>query len=147
VIHRAELIASVLPSVPTNIFTPPARLILDRINSTHDTAFMLQNDLVASTATGSLSIDYANFGGKLETDNTYRFNISRYVQSIVTKHVSNDTLRIYAPVRTILRNTNLGQFLSVPVLNFVGAGRVVLGGGNYSDPALRLRLRIIYSDL
>lgn len=147
VIHRAELIATVLPSALSNIFTPPARLILDRINSTHDTAFMLQNDLVASTATGSLSIDYATFGGNLMTDNTYRFNISRYVQSIVTKHEHNDSLRIYAPVRTILRNTNLGQFISVPVLNAVGEGRVILGGGNFSDPALRLRLRIIYSDL
>ena len=147
VIHRAELIATVLPSALSNIFTPPSRLILDRLNATHDTAFMLQNDLVASTATGSLSIDYTSFGGELESGNIYRFNISRYVQAIVTKHEHNDSLRIYAPVRTILRNTNLGQFISIPVLNAVGNGRVVLGGGNYSDPALRLRLRIIYSDL
>ncbi|MFL5789111.1 MAG: DUF4270 family protein [Flavisolibacter sp.] len=143
-IHRAEIIAVKVPSVLDNLFTPPSRLIIDRINALHDTAFILQNDLVAGA---SGSVDFTSFGGTLGADNNYRFNVSRYLQSLITKHLPNDTLRMYAPLRTILFDSNLNQFISVPVLSQIANGRVVLGGGSYPDPAIKLRLRIIYSDL
>lgn len=145
VIHRAELIVTRIPSASDNIFSPPSRLLLDRTKTNvNDSAFMLQNDLIAD-ATGT--INYAPFGGTLNSDNTYRFNISRYVQGVITKHASNDTLRIYAPLRTILYNSNLGLKISVPGISQIANGRVVLAGGNYTDPNARLRLRIIYSEL
>jgi hypothetical protein len=145
IIHRAEIVATKIPSMADDIFTPPSRLILDRRNkSAPDSFFVLQNDLVAD-ASGGLS--FATFGGTLLSDNTYRFNISRYVQSIVTKHVPNDTLRIYAPLRTNLYNSNLKITFIVPVNSAVAKGRVVLGGGTYADSTTRLRLRIIYSNL
>jgi len=145
VIHRAELLAVKIPSVADNIFTPPSRLILDRTNkSTPDTAFMLEKDLVADVSGG---IAFAPFGGTLLSDNTYRFNISRYVQSIVTRHIPNDTLRLYAPLRTNLYNSNFLSYLALPIISAIANGRVVLGGGTHADPAMRLRLRIIYSNL
>lgn len=145
VIHRAELLAIKIPSASDGIFSPPSRLILDRTNKlTPDTAFMLQNDLVAD-ATGN--IGFSAFGGTLLSDNTYRFNISRYVQSIVTKHEPNDTLRLYAPLRTTIYNSTFKTYLVIPVIDAIAKGRVVLGGGSHADSLMRLRLRIIYSNL
>lgn len=145
VIHRAEIIATQIPSAADNIFTPPAQLILDRIhhNGT-DTAFLLQNDLAVGS---DGSIGFALFGGNYKSGE-YHFNISRYVQGIITRHEANDSLRIYAPLRTNLFASNLGTIIAIPVLSRIAEGRVVLAGGNYAaNPAVRLRLRIVYSKL
>jgi hypothetical protein len=151
VIHRAEIIATRIPSASDNIFTPPSQLIIDRLNNSRDTAFILQNDLTPSP---DGSIAFSIFGGNLRWDNTYHFNITRHVQGIVTRHEPNDSLRLYAPLRTILFATNLpttsstkGSYIAVPGVNHIAEGRVVLGGGNNADSSLRLRLRIIYSNL
>lgn len=145
VIHRAEIVGEKIPSLSDDIFTAPSQLMLDRKNKlTPDTIFMLPNDLIAD-ATGN--IGFSSFGGTLLSDNTVRFNISRYVQSIVTRHEPNDTLRIYAPVRTNVFNSNLNTPISIHVIDAVAKGRIVLGGGNYADSTKRLRLRIIYSNL
>ena len=145
VIHRAEIIAPRITSPLEDIFYPPTRLLLDRTNKgATDTAFILQNDLVADA---SGSINFYSFGGTLLSDNTYKFNISRYVQSIVTTHQPNDTLRLYAPLRSTLWNENLKSYISVPVSSKIANGRVELAGGSFADPNSRLRLRIVYSDL
>jgi hypothetical protein len=145
IIHRAELLALKIPSMSDDVFSPPARLILDRTNKgTPDTAFMLQLDLVTDV---NGVVGFAAFGGTLRSDNSYRFNISRYIQTIVTKHEPNDTLRLYAPLRTTLFNSNFKASLTLPVIEAIAKGRVVLGGGTHSDSAMRLKLRIIYSDL
>jgi hypothetical protein len=145
VIHRAEIVATKIPSASDDIFTVPSQLMLDKTNSgTPDTSFILENDLVTDI-TGT--VGFSSFGGRLLSDNTFRFNITRYVQSIVTKHEPNDTLRIYAPLRTNVFNSNYRAYLSVAVLDAIARGRVVLAGGNYPDPAMRLKLRIIYSNL
>lgn len=144
VIHRAEIIVPRIASNLDNIFTPPSRLLLDRTNKgTPDTAFMLQNDLVAD-ATGT--INYSSFGGTLLADNSYKFNISRYIQSIVTTHQANDTLRLYAPLRSLLWHPSF-KYITIPVVNRIANGRVILAGGSFADPNSRLRLRIVYSDL
>lgn len=149
VINRAEIIAT--PITTSSQFGPPAQLLIDRINATHDTAFILQNDLTPS-ADGSIS--FASFGGTLKSDNSYHFNITRYVQSVITRRLHNDSLRLYAPLRTVLFASNLptttsaaGSYIAVPVLQQIASGRVVLAGGTYSNPNMRLRLRIIYSNL
>jgi hypothetical protein len=144
VIHRAEIIASILPSAGSSLFTPPTQLLLDRVNKTRDTAFILHNDLSPGI---DGSVNFASFGGNLRLDNTYRFTITRYVQDIITRHQPNDSLRLYAPLRAILFATNLGVKIQVPVIPHAAEGRVVLAGGNNTDPNLRLRLRIIYSNL
>jgi hypothetical protein len=145
IVHRAELFAAKIPSAGDQIFTPPSRLMLDRTNKlTPDTAFMFPLDLVTDVNGG---VGFAAFGGTLRSDNTYRFNISRYVQGILTKHEPNDTLRLYAPLRTTLFNSAFNGRLTIPVIQAIAKGRVVLGGGTHSDSATRLKLRIIYSDL
>lgn len=145
VIHRAELFAAKISSTADQTFTPPSRLMLDRTNKlTPDTAFMLEQDLTTDVNGG---IGFAAFGGTLRSDDTYRFNITRHVQSIVTKRQANDTLRLYAPLRTRLYNSNFKAYLPIPVIEAIAKGRVVLGGGSFADSASRLKLRIIYSDL
>lgn len=151
VIHRAEIVASQINS-PLDVFGPPDRLILDHINKTHDTAFLFENDLTPSLD-GSLA--YNVFGGDYNIyEHQYKFNITRYIQGIITRKEPDDSLRMYAPLRTLLFAKNLlttstphGSYIAVPVLRRVADGRVVLGGGSYSTPGMRLRLRIIYSNL
>jgi hypothetical protein len=144
-IHRAELVADKIPSAADNIFIAPDQLMLDRKNSnTPDTIFLLDKDLLIDA---SGIPQFSSFGGKLRPDNTVRFDISRYVQSVITKHISNDTLRMSAPLRTRAFYSPLNIYLNIPVNSEMAKGRLVLGGGTYADSTMRLRLRIIYSDL
>lgn len=145
VIYRAELISTVIPSSGQDKFNAPPSLFLDRLTST-DSAYDIVDDFIA----GSFAAvnQTSAFGGKLGYDNTYRFNITRHVQNIITHSQPNDTLRLYAPFRNAI--TASPQY-KVPkiisILPELAYGRVVLAGGNYSDPSKRLRLHIIYSKL
>lgn len=143
IIHRAELIVFKEPSALDNIFTPPSRLFIDH-KSTSDSAFLFDNDI---QATGDGSFNLGLFGGNLRNDNSYRFNITRYVQGIATRRHRNDSLRLYAPLRTVLHSTLFRQQVTVPVLGVIANGRVVLAGASHPNPERRLRLRVVYSNL
>lgn len=144
VIHRAELIAYKVPSALDNIFTVPNRLLLDHVGPADTAASLFDKDIQPGI---DGSINLSTFGGTLRSDNSYRFTITRYVQDVVTLHKNNDTLRMYAPLRSSLYSTSLGQKISIPILSNIAYGRVVLAGPDYPDPNLRLQLRIIYSNL
>ena len=152
VIHRAELIVTRIPSAQDNIFTPPLGLFLDKINNAGDTASVFDLDMglqVANATTAGITATYdiANFGGALRSDSTYRFNITRYVQHIVTNKDPNRTLRLYAPLRAILYSETLKNKVSISFLKQAANGRVVLAGGNNANPAVRVRLRLVYSKI
>jgi hypothetical protein len=144
VIHRAEIIATRVPSASDNIFTTPPRLFLDRISNNTDSSYLFERDL---TIGSDGSIGYDVFGGTLKGD-TYRFNITRYVQGIVTRGERNDILRLWAPLASYEYSSAIRNYYSLPlpVNNKVAEGRVVLAGGAYPDPSTRLRLRIVYSN-
>lgn len=144
VIHRAELVVHKVPSTLDNIFTPPSRLFLDHKGASDTAAFLFDNDI---PPTSDNSFDLGTFGGNLRSDNSYRFNITRYVQGLVTKKDRNDTLRLYAPLRSIVFSSLFARRVTVPVSSVIANGRVVLGNGNHPNPNQRLRLRIIYSNL
>ena len=95
----------------------------------------------------SFTYDYARFGGLLLRDSTYRFDVSRYVQRIVTNDSSNFTLRIQAPLRTYAYSTLYRRVSLLAISDQVAYGRIVIAGGNYINPAKRLRLRVVYSKL
>jgi len=145
VIHRAEIIATKVPSASDNVFTTPPRLFLDRLHHNTDSSYIFEKDL---TIGNDGTIGYDIFGGTLK-DNSYRFNITRYVQGIVTRGEPNDTLRLWAPLATYEYNPVAATYypVPIPVNPRVADGRVVLGGGTYPDPNTRLRLRIVYSNL
>jgi len=145
VVHKAELIVTKISSPLEDKFFPPAQLFLDRTNSeTPDTSFLLYRDL-APLQDGSL--DFNTFGGFLKSGE-YRFNITRFVQGVLTRHEPIDTLRLYAPFRTTNFAPAFSGNASFEVLDRIAGGRVVLAGGNYlANPGQRLKLRIIYSNL
>ncbi len=144
VIHRAELIVTRIPSALDGLFTPPTQLFLDKINATGDSAFILQSDLLVA---GTPS--FQQFGGQLK-DNVYKFNITKHVQDIISRKEPNRTLRLYAPYFAYpFGIIDGGKAARIPIQTAAqpAYGRVVLAGGTFSDPSLRLRLRIVYSKI
>lgn len=149
VIHRAELIAYRVPadiSIADNVFTTPIRLTLDHKgpNNIKDSAYIFDADIQPGI---DGSLNFAAFGGTLRTDDSYRFNLTRYVQGIVTRGDRNDSLRLFAPLRSSMFSRSLKEVISIPNLDRIAKGRVVIAGTNFPDASRRLRLRIIYSNL
>jgi hypothetical protein len=147
VIHRAELVVNPLRSGQDGIFVQPSGLFLDRINTNADTAFTFDVDMAVQQSGPDYAYNFSTFGGGLKSDSTYRFNISRYVQDIITLKKPNQTLRLYAPVRAFVFSDFFTRLSQMYITIQPAYGRVVLGGGNYAITGKRLRLRIIYSKL
>ncbi len=147
VIHRAELIVSPIETAQQRSFFYPKALFLDRINARRDTALLFDFDMNTRDNFSSFSYDYARFGGLLLRDSSYRFDITRYVQRIVTNDSSNFTLRLQAPLRTYAYSTLYRRVSLLAISDQVAYGRIVIAGGNYINPAKRLRLRVVYSKL
>jgi hypothetical protein len=145
IVHKAELILTPLPTPQQSSFVFPQRLLLDRVNTRGDTALTFDLDMGIRDNYGSFAYDNGRFGGNLLGDSTYRFDITRYVQKIVTNDSSNFKLRVYAPGRTNLFSSLYKYWGAVYVNDLVAYGRAVFAGGNYLNPSKRLRLRIIYS--
>lgn len=144
-IHRAELIASPLETAQNSFFFHPKVLFLDRINQRRDTASLFDLDMNTLDNYSSFSYDVPRFGGLLLRDSTYRFDLTRYVQKIVTNDSSNFVLRIQAPLRTVAYSHLYRRISQLAISDQVGYGRIVIAGGNYLNPAKRLRLRVVYS--
>ena len=149
VIHRAELIAYKIPAdaaAADNILTVPNRLLLDHkgSNNSKDSAYIFDKDIQLGF---DGSLNFGSFGGTIQKDDSYRFNVTRYVQGIVTRHERNDSLRLFAPLRTNMYSATVGQVITVPSLDVIAKGRVVIANNNFPDQGKRLRLRIIYSNL
>jgi len=149
VIHRAELIVYKVPAdnpAADNILTVPNRLLLDHkgVNNSKDSAYIFDNDIQPGF---DGSLNFNAFGGLIQKDDSYRFNITRYVQGIVTRKERNDSLRLFAPLRSNMFSRSLNQVITVPSLDFIAKGRVVIANNNFPDQNKKLRLRIIYSNL
>ena len=153
VIHRAELILTRIPSAGDDKFIPPPVLFLDKINNAGDTASLFDLDMnlqvLDAASSGEILASYntSSFGGALRPDSTYRFNITRYVQHIVTNKNPNRTLRLYAPMRVVLYSENLKTRVFINFPNHVANGRVVLAGGSITNSGWKVRLRVVYSKI
>lgn len=155
IVHRAELVVEQVYSSSSfdNNFPAPNYLYLETKNS--DTSFRpIPCDLF--TISGSPGV--AALGGFKKnvkdvfgnTVTQYTFNISRYVQKVVTNGLTNYTLKLSAP--DFIDNPEKDRFdeCGQPVARFFNYfvnnpafGRVKLGGGN--NPQYAMELRIIYS--
>ena len=160
-IHRAELIAEQVPTEAPNALEkhllPPNYLFLAAHDSASNILRSVPNDFLGSTDATS----FYRFGGQLiykttqgvENIATYNFNVSRYVQGVISRKDSMFDFRILAPVNDSVRfvpphpsNTMSSiDYLSSALGNSPATGRVRLGGGNHSK--FKMRLRIYYSDL
>lgn len=162
IVHRAEII---IEQVPDNIFldsafSAPDFLYMDLVDTgalkwkpiyfdLNPTAFY-DPDYKTASYFPSGGIDYFYHGGFARykkdvfgsTIRTYNFNITRYVQQIVTKHTANYTLRLAAPYTFSYPQYYAGN---VSGNNRLAKGRVRVGSGTNAN--YRMRLHIVYSKI
>lgn len=155
VILRAELIVDQVysPNTFDNIYDVPFFLYLDTKDTSTNGKYIpipcdfnsLEVQSNFSTLGGHPKSVLNNLGQSI---NRYTFNISRYVQTIVTKQNLNATLRLRAPYYI----NNPSGFVDrcnqvIPVFSYgvnnIADGRIKVNGSNNSPS--RMRLRIIYS--
>lgn len=160
IIHRAELTITEVPdnSMASNFLKRPNYLYLERFDTASDRNKMqpIPFDLNPNSNYGNCfptndGIDYGYFGGlpKLSVvngvvANVYTFNLSRYVQSIVTRKTFNKSLRLSPEIFTQYFDCFGTDYINVTG-NRVGEGRVRVGGGTHSK--FRMRMRVIYSKI
>jgi hypothetical protein len=173
-INRAELRITQLPNAQGQL-TPPKALYLDLIDTTSSTRVYkgIPYDLsplgnyYCFPPTG---INFSYFGGVTQIDTTdgkkwavYKFNISRYIQSVVTRNEPIYDLRLSAPFYMFYENCSNSSGLTPPqvfpftvntsstssnIINPIGRGRMKLAGGTKDvSPEVRMQLRIIYTTL
>ncbi len=152
IVHRAEILMYQVPDLTTDndkYLTAP-NLFLSAEDSNR--RFAIPYDITFSG--GSISnlfqfgvtpkshID-ANTG---RTTSYYSFDISRYVQNVITRHDTLYNLSLFAPYNQYIypvKNTIYAVPISSPALNNAAVGRVMLGGGSNSQ--YKMRLHIVYS--
>lgn len=160
IVHRAELLLSQVQ--PFNAYQPfdkffsPPNLFLAAYSTDSSRAFAIPYDVeLSSYGITNLSL-FGGFPLKVYENGNfshyeYNFNITRYIQSIVTQHATNHKLMLYAPyfeTINIAENSTSRVPILTSALNYPGVGRVLVGGGAYkSDASKRARVRIIFSEL
>ena len=156
IIHRAEVLMQQVPDVTSTsdtLFSAP-NLFLAAYNKDSMKRFAVPIDVLYSGGTIS---NLTTFGVNpiKKTDSysnqtiaTYSFDISRYVQSIVTKKDSLFDFVLLAPYNAYIPPTDSSVYtypISSPSLNAPSIGRVRLGGGNNAQ--YKMRLHIVYSGI
>ncbi len=176
IIHRAEIVMEQAPDAASPLldnFTTPYLFLLvkpdNNIAFQNDTSKFLipgfdpgnvstYDALFTFQTAGSLQVlaNYSEFGGiplrktsEGVAINYYNFNVSRYIQGIVTNKNPQYSFTLYTPYREVFGLTNqltsFGRVTSSPV-NSAAIGRVKLyGGGDYNANPHRMKLHIVYS--
>jgi Domain of unknown function (DUF4270) len=161
IIHRAEILMEQVPDdwYLEPYFTPP-NLVLAPYSTDSMKRFVLPNDV---SVTGSaISNQYAlGYLPQTKTDPItgrtiyfYSFDVSRYVQGIITRKEKSYDLQLFAPFNDFIYYSELSPILiftgystssTLVPLNDPAIGRVRLGGGNNSK--YKMTLHIVYSEL
>ncbi len=128
IIHRAELLVfqDTLNDNIQDVLLPPSFLLLSSYDSTKNVKTNIANDFVVSSGVSNLQ----SFGGYRMQKNitgygvtyAYTFDVTRYVQGIVTRHDSNKTLRLSAPVNDSLFYSEPYPLVSTPVTFYIQPG-------------------------
>ena len=141
---------------PTDAYLVPPDFLYLELKNTDTTYKPIPCDFNVSS--GQPNFGRFGFGGGRtsakdfsgNTISTYTFNLSRYIQKIVTNKITNFTFKLSAPDFILNPNNFIDECgqgvsaFSVPINN-VAFGRVKLGGGNNTN--YRMRLHIIYSKI
>ena len=156
IINRAELIVEQEYDLSNEKFTHPNALMLDVYDSTLGDYKFMPYDF-APDQTGSINPSFGSFGnnaidGAGNRIVIWKFNVTRYVQSILTKKEPLHDFRLFA-VKSIFERikasppSNTGGYIynSVTVNSQFAFGRVRVGGGNH--PTQRMRLHIVYTKI
>jgi hypothetical protein len=146
IVHRAEILMYQIPDADKYLTPPNLFLAAYKQDSTY--SFAIPNDIQFF---GTNISNLTQFGVYPRYDSSrgnyhYSFDISRYVQGIVTRKDSVYNLRLTAPYNQYIYVNSSYTFavpIAAPSLNTVGIGRILLGGGNNSQ--YKMRLHIVYS--
>jgi hypothetical protein len=158
VINSAEIIVdqAYSPNSLNDIFSPPANLYVQIKDPSINNGKYIP--IPCDFSASELQSGFQYMGGQMKTTTNssgqsiaeYHLNITRFVQSIVTKGKQNFTIKLSAPHYI----TNTGTYVDwcgqgiAPFSvsrNTEAAGRVVLNGTN--DTPTHIRLHVIYSTL
>jgi hypothetical protein len=159
IVHRAELIVEELYDPSDATFPPPERLYLDASDPTITTPYKFRSIPYSLDISSVSGFDFLNFGtaplpGKDPAGNNikiWKFNLSRYVQHIVTGTQTSYDLRLSAPLtlkgvtRLVGTTVETNVYPATYVNGSIVTGRMRVAGG--STHPQRVRLHIIYSKL
>jgi Domain of unknown function (DUF4270) len=154
IVHRAEVLMYQVPDLKSDndqYLTPP-NLFLSAYSPDSNHRFAIPYDITILTNSITNLIQFG-VAPKAQIDkntgrNTvfYSFDISRYVQGIVTRQDTAYDLILQAPYNQYIYPAETAIYpvpISTPALNTAGIGSVKLGGGSNAD--YKMRLHIVYS--
>lgn len=169
VVHLAELQAQSIYDVSDTIFAAPPNVFVDVYDSAA-AKFKLIPSIFGYTPSqsGVVITGMTNFYSSNSINQTYtnttdlagnrirlwRFNITRYVHTVVGDKIPSYLMRMYAPAATTLPLGDLAPAipdnLNIPSIEsgfrgLAGIGRARIGGGNH--PTQKMKLRIVYSKI
>ena len=148
IIHRAELLMYQVPDANNDLYLTPPNLFLAALD-TAGRRVVIPNDVIVSgnSITNLLQFGIAPIPGTAGYH--YSFDLTRYVQGIITKQEKLYKLALYAPYNQFIGYPLDSILYSIPIatpaLNTAGVGRIRLGGGNNGNSAYKMRLHIVYS--
>ena len=158
-IHRAELIMEQVYDVSDTLFPVPNYLYLDAFDPTIDDSKKQYRTIPYDLVFDGQDYNRATFGSsptnKIDANGkiikTWKFNISRYVQHVLTRTSTLYDLRISAPFQVInhygtppvVADLTIGMFVNPTIVK----GRVRLAGGAPASNPQRMRLRLVYSKI
>lgn len=160
IINRAELIVEQVYDPSNKTFTYPDALMLDVYDSTLGSYKCVPFDFAPAIQQGGIAIPDPAFGlyGKNTVDGAgnpikvWKFNLTRYVQNIVTKQEPLHDLRLYITNNSVewirqgpASNTGGYQLVNIILNPYVAFGRVMVGGGKH--PTQTMRLRIVHTKI
>jgi hypothetical protein len=156
IVHRAELIVEQVYDVSDNTFIQPQALYLDVYDSSISKYRAVPYDFIPDQ-TGVALRSFGMFGnnaldGSGNAIRKWKFNLTRYVQGIMTNKESLHNFRLltHATIDQNLKysnGSNSGPLVTVPfgINQYLAIGRVRVGGGTHAMQ--RMRLRIVYSKI
>jgi len=153
VINRAELIVEQVYDPLDITFTPPEALMLDVYDSTLGTYKFIPYDFAVDQS-AIIDPNFGSYGqsaidGSGNSIRVWKFKLTRYIQSIVTKKEKVDHFRLFthrsATEPIFVPSTGGNTYLSAIINSQYAFGRVRVGGGNH--PTQRMRLRIVYTKI
>ena len=153
VVNRAELIVEQVYDFRDITFTPPDALMLDVYDSTLGGYKYTPYDF-SPTQSGGIDPVYGSYGqntvdGAGNPIKVWKFNITRYVQNVLTKKEPLHDLRLFTHKSVFegvfLPTLNSYSFAQTVINSQFAFGRVRVGGGNHATQ--RMRLRIIYTKI
>ena len=157
IINRAELIVEQIYDPSNEKFTYPDALMLDVYDSTLKGYKFVPFDFIPSPESGFPNPGFGLYGRNTvdalgRPIRVWKFNITRYVQNVVTKQEPLHDFRLYiskdsysALRQGVLGNTGTYTYPGIPINQRFAFGRVMVGGGQH--PTQTMRLRIVHTKI